>query len=92
VPAILVQWLLIGALWIAGGVFIAAAFYRADGLGGLAIFVGIVCAGISGVSFGQDWGPFGWVYQQVTGEGSVHAGIGVLLHLAMIAGLLALTW
>ncbi|MPZ24308.1 MAG: hypothetical protein GEU28_12395 [Dehalococcoidia bacterium] len=85
------SWLLV-ALWCAGGLFIAATWYRSDGLGGLALGLGIVVSGISGISFSTDWGPFGSVYEHLTGDQSVSYPVGVALHLGLIALMLGLTW
>ncbi len=84
-------WLLIG-LWLSGGIFISTAFYRNAALGGLAIGVSIVLAGISGIAISSDWGPFGAFYERLTGEDSIGGPLGVALHLACIAIVLALTW
>src|SRR5690606_17355600 len=62
-PLVLLQSWLTVALWTAGGFFIGAAWYRSEAIGGLAIAVAIVFAGIAGISVSGDWGPFGAVYE-----------------------------
>ena len=92
VPAVFTEWLLRSALWTAGGLFIASAWYRADSLGGLAIFVAILCAGLSGIAYGPEWGPSVRIFEYVTGGASLGATGGILLHVTLVTTLLALTW
>lgn len=85
------SWLLI-ALWSAGGLLLATAWYREAPLGGLAAVLVIVIAGVSGIAFNMDWGPFGYVYERLTGQDFVSQPVGVVVHLSCIALLLGLTW
>src|SRR5690606_11033737 len=91
-PLVLLQSWLTVALWTAGGFFIGAAWYRSEAIGGLAIAVAIVFAGIAGISVSGDWGPFGAVYEYLFGEDTIGGPVGVLIHLALIAALIAMTW
>lgn len=83
-------WLIL-TLWAAGGAMMGTAFYRSQEVGGLAIFLAIVLAGVTGIVFGGDWGPFGWAYEQIFGENRVHDAIGVVIYFASIAVVLAVT-
>lgn len=85
---VFVQSWLLTALWGAGGALIAAAWYRDAALGGFAI----VLAGVSGISMSSDWGPFGAIYEHLFGEDSIGGGVGVAIHLALIALVLGLMW
>jgi hypothetical protein len=91
-PMILVQWVLIMTLWVAGGLFIGAAWYRNPAYGAFAIVLGIFFAGISGMAIGGNTGPHLWVYQQLLGGEKPGTAMAVILHLASIAMLLGLTW
>lgn len=80
------------ALWTAGGAFIGVAFYRESGLGGLAIGVCIVIAGVAGIILDGDWGPFGGVYERLTGDNEVHPAIGIPAYLGCIALVAGMAW
>ncbi len=80
------------AVWTAGGVFIAAAWYRSDRLGGAAIVLGIIFAGISGGSLTGDWGPFSALRGDLNGSEVIGGAIGVLIHVALLAALGGLSW
>src|SRR5690606_17303862 len=77
------SWLL-NALWTAGGVFIAAAWYRSGGLGSLAVILAIVLSGISGIALSDDWGPFGAAYEWLVGSDSIGGALGAGIHLPLI--------
>jgi hypothetical protein len=85
------SWLLT-TLWCAGGLFIAAAWYREASLGGLAIGLAVIFSGISGIAMSTDWGPFGGVYERLFGDDSIGGVLGVGIHIALIVAVLALTW
>ena len=89
---IFLQSWLVTAMWTAGGVFLGVAWYRSDGLGSLAIGLSVLLAGISGITVGSDWGPFGSVYEWFTGDQEVSRSVAVGNHLALLALLLGLTW
>lgn len=84
------EWLIFTA-WGSGGFYLMTAFYRGNGPGSLAVVVVIVGAGISGIALSADWGPFGGFYEWLFGEDSIGGLAGTVVHLALIAGLLALS-
>lgn len=79
-------------VWTAGGLFIAAAWYRADWLGGAAVVIGIVFAAISGSTLTGDWGPFSGVREALLGEGVIGGYVGVAVHFILAVLLAWLTW
>lgn len=88
------------ALWTVAGFFIAALWYRNDGLGALAILVAILAAGISGLMFGSAARgpvPIGRLFRRFFGdpyfaEQVVYVVVGAIVHVALIALLLTLSW
>src|SRR5690606_16805862 len=91
-PMVLLQWVLIMTLWVAGGVFMGGAWYRHPLYGGLAIVIGILVVGISGVVIGSGDGPLEWAYRQMFTGDRPGAMVAIIAHLALIAILLGLTW
>ena len=91
-PMVLLQWVLIMTLWVAGGVFMGGAWYRHPLFGGLAIVIGIFFVGISGVAIGSGDGPFEWVYRQMFAGDRPGTLLAIIAHLASIAIPLGLTW
>lgn len=85
------SWLLL-ALWASGGALVGSAWYRSSGLGGLAAGLAIVLAGASGIATSGDWGPFGFVYERISGMDTVEPVHMVLIHLGCIALAVGLTW
>lgn len=91
-PMILVQWVLIMTLWVAGGVFMGGAWYRNQAYGSLGIVIGVFFVGLSGMAIGSGDGPFEWAYRQLfTGTGP-GAGVAVVIHMVSIAIMFGLTW
>lgn len=91
-PVVLVQWVLIMVLWVLGGIFMGATWYRGPIEGTLAIIFGIVLVGLSGMAIGNGDGPFEWVYRQVLGSDRPGPFEAIVLHLAAIAVLGLFTW
>lgn len=91
-PLVLVQWVLIMTLWVAGGVFMGGAWYRHQLFGSLAIIIGIVFVGISGVAIGSGDGPFEWAYRQIFASDRPGTLVAIIAHLVSIAILLGLIW
>lgn len=103
IPLVLLQWTLTFGLWMAGGLFIGAMWYRSTVLGVVSLFVGIACALISTaaigevtINFGQGSNPASALVHAmlfIAVQASTH-GIGavVLLHVVMTALLIGLAW
>lgn len=89
---VMLQWLMIMTLWVAGGIFLGAAWYRNGALGAVGIVVGLFIAGLSAMATGGDTGPHLWAYQQLFGETRPGRGEAVAIHAASIAVFFALTW
>lgn len=90
-PLFVQSWLIV-MLWTAGGLFMAVWFYRSDWLGAAAIPIAIFLSGLSGMAFSGDWGPMGRLYEWLFGARFISPPLGIGLHIAMVAGLLGLTW
>lgn len=91
-PMVLVQWVLIMVLWVAGGVFLGGAWYRNPAYGSLGIVIGVLFVGLSGMAIGSGDGPFEWVYRQLFTGTAPGTGAAIVIHLISIAILLGLTW
>lgn len=90
-PMVLLQYVLIFALWTLGGLLIAAAWYRSAILGAAAIPLGLAAVSVSALVLGGEGeGPMVWVSQVLPIQpGPPVATIAHLLLAALFAGL---TW
>lgn len=91
-PVVLVQWVVIMVLWVMGGIFMGATWYRSAVYGTLAIIFGIFLVGLSGMAIGAGDGPFEWAYRQLLGSDRLGTFAAIVLHLVAIAILGLLTW
>lgn len=89
---VLLQSLMLVTLWTAGGVFVAAAWYRSELLGGAALVGAIVFAGISGAVLEPSAGPFGAVAERLSNLAELPLPAVAAVHLALVVVIGALTW
>lgn len=103
VPLVVLQWTLTFGLWMAGGLFVGAMWYRSAVLGVASLVIGIAFALISvaaigevAVSFGEQSNPISLVLHSLffVARQASTSGIWsvVLLHVVMIGGMAGLAW
>lgn len=91
-PLVFVESLLLFALFLLAGVFIAVMWYRGGITGGLSIAIGLVCATLSGYSLGNYETPFDleWIEWLRPQEPSLVRALG--FHIGMYLALAGFTW
>lgn len=92
VPLIFAEFWLMFLIWILGGAFIAAAFYRSSIAGVTAILVGMIVAGMVDIALGGSWGPLGSVIEGIFGSTSMPASPSVVMILGSILIFVGLNW
>jgi hypothetical protein len=91
-PAIFLENWLILLLWMAGGTFIAAAWYRYDAAGLLSIIPALVVASVCDLVIGTSWGPAGNLINRTFDVKNPPVLITVLVVLAGITALMLMAW
>lgn len=80
------------ALWAAGGLFIAAAYYRYEGAGLLAIIPALIVASMAGIFLDSTWGPAGRIADSAIGLRNPPILVSLLACVAGVGILLGMAW
>ena len=95
-PMIALESALVFLMWGAGGFFVTTAWYRNTLLGTLAIVLGLACVVISSIALGERDGPAVLLLDILPvlsrPDGAPNMMAAIIVHLAMTAGFLALSW
>jgi hypothetical protein len=93
-PRIFIESWLILLAWTAGGVFIAAAYYRYDNNGLIAIAPCLVLSGVlqASIGAGSTWGPVTPLVDRIFGTSTPSVIVAVLTGLVCFGAILAMAW
>lgn len=92
VPLIFTEFWLTFLTWFGAGAFVAAAWYRSDGEGLIALVPALIPIAITGTALGDSWGPVGFVLGRFFEPASPPLALAIPICIASFLLTLAMTW